>query len=158
MENNITEQEKLFCELYVNGEAPFAGDAAKCYQEVFNDLTNKAKAHAMRLLAREDIQEYLKKLDELPYEDAKYMKVFLRENLINIVKECSTANYRDRKGTLLSPAALRSVAVSASKALMDLYPVKEAQLNKLSIDGSGDGGIVFNVIIPEQSKVVDKGE
>jgi hypothetical protein len=152
--NNIqlTDQEILFCELYANGEAPFAGNAAKCYREVYNDSTNRAKSRAIALLARPDIQAYLKSLDELSYEEAKYMKTFLRENLLSIVKECSVAEYRDRKGTLLSPAALRSVAVSGIKALMDLYPVKEASVSKLSIDGAGEGGITFNVIMPEQSK------
>ena len=152
--NNIklTDQEILFCDLFAHGEAPFGGNAAKCYQEVFNDNTKRAKSHATRMLARPEIQEYLKSLDELSYEEAKYMKTFLRENLLSIIQECSTSEYRDRKGTLLSPAALRSVAVNAMKALMDLYPVKEAQVNKLSIDGGGEGGITFNVIMPDQSK------
>ena len=104
------------------------------------------------MLSRQEIQDYLKSLDELTYEEAKYMKTFLRENLMGIIKECSTAEYHDRRGTLLSPAALRSVAVSGIKALMDLYPVKEASISKLSIDGAGEGGITFNVIMPEQSK------
>lgn len=150
--SQLSEQEKIFCELYVQGEAPFGGNAAKCYQEVFNDMSNRSKTHATKMLARPEIQEYLKSLDELTYEEAKYMKTFLRENLIRIIQECSTAEYRDRRGTLLSPAALRSVAVNASKALMDLYPVKEAHTSKLSIEGAGEGGITFNVIMPEQTK------
>lgn len=156
MENNhtqLTEQEKLFCELYANGEAPFGGNSARCYQEVFNDKTRLAKSRATQMLARPEIQTYLKSLDELPYEEAKYMKTFLRENLTSIIEECASVEYRDRKGTLLSPAALRSVAVNASKALMELYPVKEAQVNKINIDGgNGEGGITFNVIMPQQSQ------
>lgn len=148
----LTEQEILFCDLFANGEAPYGGNAAKCYQEVFNDKSTRAKGHAIRMLARPEIQEYLKSLDELPYEEAKYMKIFLRENLVSIIEECASAELRDRKGTMLSPAALRSVAVNASKALMDIYPIKESQVNKISIDGGGDGGITFNVIVPEQSK------
>lgn len=155
--NKLSDQEKLFCDLYANGEAPFGGNAARCYQEVFNDKTRLAKNRAVQLLARPEIQTYLKSLDELPYEEAKYMKTFLRENLICIIQECSNAEFRDRKGTLLSPAALRSVAVNASKALMELYPVKEAQVNKINIDGgNGDGGITFNVIMPQQTKQDEK--
>ncbi len=150
--NQLTEQELLFCELFANGEAPFGGNASRCYQEVFNDKTRLAKSRATKLLARPEIQEYLKSLDELPYEEAKYMKVFLRENLTSIVQECTGAEYRDRKGTLLSPAALRSVAVNASKALMDLCGVKEAQVSKINIEGSGEGGIIFNVIMPDQTQ------
>lgn len=148
--NTLTDQETLFCDLYANGEAPYGGNAARCYQEVFGDKSRRAKGCATRMLARPEIQEYLKSLDELPYEEAKYMKTFLRENLVSIIQECSSAEYRDRKGTLQSPAALRSVAVNASKALMDLYPVKTAQISKINIDGAGDGGITFNVIMPEQ--------
>lgn len=148
----LTDQEVLFCDLYANGEAPYGGNAARCYQEVFNDRTRSVKSHATRMLARPEIQEYLKSLDELPYEEAKYMKTFLRENLISIIQECSSAEYRDRKGTLQSPAALRSVAVNASKALMELYPVKEAHVSKINIDGAGEAGVTFNVIMPNQTK------
>jgi len=151
--NQLTEQEKLFCDLYANGEAPFGGNASRCYQEIFDDKTRLAKSRAARMLARPEIQEYLQSLDELPYEEAKYMKTFLRENLKSITEECAQAEYRDRKGTMLSPAALRSVAVNASKALMDLYPVREAQVSKINIDGAGEGGITFNVIMPDQSKM-----
>lgn len=144
--NTLTDQEILFCDLYANGEAPYGGNAARCYQEVFGDRTCRVKSLATRMLARPEIQEYLKSLDELPYEEAKYMKTFLRENLISIIQECASGEFRDRKGTLLSPAALRSVAVNASKALMELYPVREAQVSKINIDGAGEGGITFNVI------------
>ena len=149
---NLTDQEILFCDLFATGEAPFGGNAARCYQEVYNDKSKRAKSHATRLLARLDIQEYLKSLDELSYEEAKYMKTFLRENLVSIIEECASAELRDKKGILQSPAALRSVAVNASKALMDLYPIRAAQQTKLNIEGSGEGGITFNVIVPEQPK------
>lgn len=149
---NLTDQEILFCDLFAHGEAPFGGNAARCYQEVFNDTSKRTKSRAARLLARPEIQEYLKSLDELTYEEAKYMKTFLRENLISIIEVCSTAELRDRKGVIQSPAAMRSIAVNAVKALMELYPVKAAQENKLKIEGSGEGGITFNVIMPEQPK------
>ena len=133
--NKLTEQEQLFCDLYANGEAPYGGNASRCYQEVFNDKSRLTKSRATRM-----------------YEETKYMKVFLRENLTSIIEECSQAEYRDRKGTMLSPAALRSVAVNASKALMELCALKGAQVSKINIEGAGEGGITFNVIMPEQSK------
>lgn len=149
---NLTDQEILFCDLFAHGEAPFGGNAARCYQEVFNDTSKRTKSRAAHLLARPEIQEYLKFLDELTYEEAKYMKTFLRENLISIIEECSTAELRDRKGVIQSPAAMRSIAVNAVKVLAELYPVKAAQESKLKIEGSGEGGITFNVIMPEQPK------
>lgn len=157
-DNKLSAQEQLFCELFANGEAPFGGNAARCYQEVFNDTSNLAKSRATRLLARPDIQDFLKSLDELSYEEAKYMKRFLSANLQSIVQECAKAEFRDRKGIMLSPAALRSVAVNASKALMELYPVKEAHVSKINIDGAGEGGITFNVIMPDQNTTKNKEE
>lgn len=149
---NLNENEKLFCELFVNGIAPYAGNSAKCYSEVFQTDSNRVNHLARQLLSRKDIQDYIEELNALSYEEAKFMKKFLTENLMHIIEETATAEYRDRRGTKLSPAPLRSVAVSASKALMEMYPIKEAQINKLNIEGSGEGGIVFNVIVPEQPK------
>ncbi len=148
----LTDQEMLFCDLYVHGEVPLGGNATKCYQEVYNDISTRAKARAIRMLARPEIQAYLKSLDELPYEEAKYMKIFLREHLTSIITECSTYELRDRKGHLQSPAALRSIAVQASKVLVDMYGCKEANVNKINIEGGGEGGITFNVIMPESTK------
>lgn len=153
----LTDKEILFCELYVNGEAPYAGNAVKCYTHIFGDNSVKSKHFAKVLLSRPKIRAYLEELEGLSYEEAKYMKKFLTENLIHIIEEASTAEFRDRKGTLLSPAALRSVAVNATKALMDMYPIKEAQINKLNIEGNGEGGIVFNVIVPN-SQTNNKSE
>lgn len=150
--NNLTENEKLFCELFVSGSAPYAGNSAKCYEEVFQVSSKRANYFARKMLSRSDIQEYVEELNSMAYEEGKYMKKFLTENLMHIIQETSTAEYRDRRGTKLSPAPLRSVAVSASKALMEMYPVKEAQVNKLNIEGNGEGGIIFNVIVPEQPK------
>ena len=152
MDTKLTENEILFCELYVNGTAPYAGNAAKCYSEVFKCDSKQTNHLAKTLLMREDIQAYLKELDGMTYEEAKYMKKFLTENLIHIIEETSVAQYHDRRGTKLSPAPLRSVAVSATKALMEMYPVKEAQINRLNIEGAGEGGITFNVIVPDQIK------
>lgn len=151
MDFKLTENEILFCELYANGSAPFAGNVARCYSEVFHCDSKQAKHLAKQLIAREDIQNYLKELENSTYDEAKYMKKFLTENLIHIIEETSVAQYHDRRGTKLSPAPLRSVAVSATKALMEMYPVKEAQVNKLNIEGAGEGGITFNVIVPEQN-------
>lgn len=150
MDSTLTEKELLFCELYINGSAPYAGNPAKCYSEAFKCDSIKAKSLARSLLVREDIKSYIEELDAMYQEEAKYMKKFLTENLMHIIEETSVAEYHDRRGTKLSPAPLRSVAVSASKALMEMYPVKEAQVSKLNIEGACEGGITFNVIVPEK--------
>lgn len=84
------------------------------------------------------------------YETAD-LKARLTEKLLHIIDETSTAKYTDRRGTELSPAPLRSVAVQASKALMEMYPVKVAQESKVELKGNGDSGIVFNVICPQSN-------
>lgn len=145
----ITKEEILFCELYINGTATYAGNASKCYSEVFNDDSKTVGNKAKKLLAKPHIQEYIEELEKLGAEEAKAIKRYLTENLKSIINEASTAQFIDRFGTKLSPAPLRSVAVSASKALMEMYPVKEAQRVNLETE---DGGIVFNVVVPEQKK------
>lgn len=152
MNNSLTASEKLFCELFVNGGADYAGDALKCYAKAFSvpdDVMNKTQAIAM--LSQSKIKEYIAELEVLAQEESKAMKRFLTEQLTHIVRETSTAIYHDRRGTVLSPAPLRSVAVNASKALMDMYPVKEAQQINLG-DENGNGGITFNLIVPETQK------
>ena len=145
----LTKDEILFCELYMNGTATYAGNASKCYREVFHDDSKTVSVKAHKLLKEPHIQEYLKELEELSIEEAQAMKRYLTANLMSIINEASTAHYMDRFGTKLSPAPLRSVAVSASKALMEMYPVKEAQRVNLETE---NGGIVFNVVVPEQKK------
>ena len=88
--------------------------------------------------------------------DAKRKREYLARHLENIIEETSTAEYSDRRGVAMSPAALRSVCVQAMKLYADLYPVKEAQVSKLNIENNGEGGITFNVIVPNQS--AEKGD
>lgn len=153
--NRLTESEITFCELYINGLAPYAGNALKCYEDVFGRKGRRTRTEAIKLLSDERIQQYIEELETLNAFDNKRKKEFIARHLENIIEETSTAEYYDRKGTKLSPAALRSVCVQAMKLYSDLYPVKEAQVNKLSIDG-GDGGVTFNVIVPQQNNDMDE--
>lgn len=148
----LTKEEIDFCQLYIDGPAPFAGNGSKCHQQIFGTKVPHSKQLAKQLLRRDDIKEYLSSIDIDTYEEVKEMKRFISSTLIGIIEETSTAKYTDRRGTVLSPAPLRSVAVNATKALMDIHPVKEASVNKLQIEGGGEKGIVFNVIMPNQSE------
>ena len=148
----LTDQEKNFCELYVFGTYPYCGNIEICYKEAFGDKGLKTKLQAKKLLNDPDVQEFIKELGELNFEDHEFLKRRITENLLKIVDEASVASYQDRNGTDLSPAPLRSVAVQAMKALMEIHPIKEASVNKLSIENQGEGGIVFNVIVPDIKK------
>lgn len=155
----LTDQEVLFCELFMNGAAPYAGNAVKCYSEVFKEDGPRTRHKAKLLLNREDIKAYLTQLEEMSAEEAGNMKRYLTQNLMKILEETSTAQFRDRRGTLLSTAPLRSVAVSAAKALMDMYAVKEAQTVNLEGGNAEGGDITFNVIVPEsKSEINPKSE
>ncbi len=150
----LTEQEKNFCLLFMCGAAPYGGNPEKCYQGAFNDKTNYALSKAKALLKKQHIQDFIATLEEESKEEAKDIKRYLTRTYMRIIDECSEGEYFDRNGNAMSPAAMRSVAVNASKALADLYPVKEAQVSKLNI-GGGEGesapSVTFNVIVPGAS-------
>ena len=112
---------------------------------------------AKELVEREDIKKYIAHLRTFANYETADVKARITEKLLKIIDETSTAKYTDRRGTPLSPAPLRSVAVQASKALMELYPVKVAQESKVEVTG-GDGnpGIIFNVVVPDQNKNNEK--
>ena len=152
----LTEQEKAFCELLVNGCSPYAGNVALCYEEVFQVKSNTVKGQAKKLLTDPRIQAYVEELEGMRYEENKLLKNRLTENLLHIVEETSKAQYYDRRGTLLSPAPLRSVAVQATKALMEMHPLKVAQVNRLNIEGAGEGGVIFNVVVPTKPEGEEK--
>lgn len=151
---DLSQQELDFCDLYVFGCDPYAGNARKCYEDVYKVTGATTRKQAQELLEREDVQIYIGQLQKVAAYKTVDIKTRLTEKLLHIIDETSTAEYTDRRGTKLSPAPLRSVAVQASKALMEMYPVRVAQENKLELSG-GDGngsGITFNVIVPSADK------
>ena len=154
-QNTLTDAEIAFCELYINGTAPYAGNPAKCYHDVFPEKASKGRGAAIRLLNQPHIQEYIEELEAMNAFDAKRKREYLARHLENIIEETSTANYTDRRGIVISPAAIRSVCVQAMKLYADLYPVKDRQAAQ-SNENIGSGGITFNVIVPNQ--VPEKGD
>ena len=151
MDKILTKKEIDFCDLYVYGCDPYKGNARKCYEEVFGVSGNSTLKDAKMLLAREDISEYIKEMSKTASYNTEEMKGRLTEKLLKILDETAEAHFTDRKGHELSVAPLRSVAVQASKALMEMYPVKVSQESKIEISGKdGDSPIQFNVIVPKE--------
>ena len=146
----LSQKERDFCELFIFGCDPYTGNARKCYEELFHVNSLTSLKDAQELMAREDVNEYLTQLRIVANHSNADLKARLTEKLLHIIDETSTAQYTDRRGTVLSPAPLRSVAVQAAKALMELHPVKVAQESKLELTGSGNAGITFNVIVPQE--------
>lgn len=145
----LSKKEIDFCDLYVFGTDPYTGNARKCYSEIFKMGERMALKEATALMERKDVSDYIAHLQQLKNHETRNLKDRLTEKLLRIVEETSTAVYTDRRGTVLSPAPLRSVAVQATKALMDMHPLKVAQENKLELSGNDGAGITFNVIVPE---------
>ena len=159
-EKPLTEQELQFCNLYVNGGLEYAGRPKKCFVEVFgedtvknpyasaNYLMNKPHvlAHIKALLSSErfEMKVHVLGVEKAArvYKNPKY------ETLKAVMDETATSDYTDRFGVPLSPAPLRAVSVNAAKALMDIFPIRHKEENRLRIEGS-DGNVIFNVIVPQ---------
>ena len=150
-EKELTEEETKFCELYVGGGSGFAGDHRKCYEEVFGKGKNVPIASRL-LLGQPHVSARIREMiDSVEFEvETIATRLQVAETLKAVMSETSSAEYTDKFGVPLSPAPLRAVAVNAAKALMELYPIKCSQETKLRIDG-GEGGVVFNVIVPPAS-------
>jgi hypothetical protein len=146
----LTDAEERFCELYVYGGYEFAGQARKCYEEVFGNEHKNTYLLSRRFLSKPHILAKVKELAATIQNETETLAVKLQiaETLKAVMEETATAQYEDRFGGALSPAPLRAVSVNAAKALMELYPVKHAQEAKLRIEGA-DGNVIFNVIVPE---------
>ena len=151
-EITLTDAEVLFCELYVNGGRKFAGQHAACYKEVFGE-TEKIEIRSRHLLMQPHIREYLREMVDEDYRTTEKMAVKLQiaETLKAVMDETATGAYVDKFGVPLSPAPLRAVSVNAAKALMELYHIRQPQSGS-SKDTQGNGGITFNVIVPQPPK------
>lgn len=145
----LTEAEVLFCELYVNGGRKFAGQHAACYKEVFGE-TEKIEIRARHLLMQPHIGDYLRAMCDEQYQTTEKIAVKLQiaETLKAVMDETSNGSYVDKFGVPLSPAPLRAVSVNAAKALMELYHIRQPQSGS-SKGTEGNGGITFNVIVPQ---------
>lgn len=163
----LTDLEEKFCLIYTSGPAPYIGNASKTYDLVFNsrsgqyhntndELDENEKVEAaisgQRLIARDEIRERIDELQSLNVVNAATLRPRLTETLLKIADECSTSVYEDKFGNKLSPANLRSVAVSAISKLTDMYGIKEDIAHKVMLESNGGDGITFNLIVPEAAK------
>ena len=150
-EKPLTEQEMQFCNLYVNGGLEYAGRPKKCFVEVFGkDTVKNPYASANYLMNKPHVLAHIKALLSSERFEMETMAVKLQvtETLKAVMDEAATSDYTDRFGVPLSPAALRAVSVNAAKALMDIFPIRHKEENRLRIEGS-DGNVIFNVIVPQ---------
>ena len=123
----------------------------KCFVEVFGEDTVKNPyASANYLMNKPHVLAHIKALLSSERFEMETMAVKLQvaETLKAVMDETATSDYTDRFGVPLSPAPLRAVSVNAAKALMDIFPIRHKEENRLRIEGS-DGNVIFNVIVPQ---------
>lgn len=146
----LTDAEKEFCELFVDGDKDFAGQAAACYVEVFGENRKNITLAARRLMDKAHIASYIKELLENRKAETETIAVKLQvaETLKAVMSETAKGEYIDKFGTTLSPAPLRAVSVNAAKALMEIFPIKHSA-NEENRKKDNNGNIIFNVIVPQ---------
>lgn len=158
MEDNkeikLSEKETEFCNLFVDGDKEFAGQAEACYKEVFGDTLKHTGLAARRLMCKEAVAAYIQTLIErrnTEFETAA-VKLQVAETLKAVMSETAKGEYIDKFGVPVSPAPLRAVSVNAAKALMEIFPIKHSQAQSGKGD-AGNGNIIFNVIVPQNPPV-----
>lgn len=153
----LSEKEQKFCLVYTAGPVPYVGNEVRCYQLVFNDSVDEPASEmeievslkARELMGRDDIKGYIDSLRALNVVNATTLRPRLTQTLLKIADECAAANFEDKFGTPLSPAALRAVSVNAIKTLTDMYGIKEDIAHKVMLEGADGDGITFNLIAPQ---------
>ena len=153
--NKLTEKERRFCELFVDGDKDFAGRAEACYDEVFGEQ-QYSFITARKLLAEDRIRSNIKQMvDGKDTEsEAIAIKLQVAETLRSIMSEASKNEYVDKFGVPVSPAPLRAVSVNAAKALMEIFPISNAQTQTAKSESGGN--IIFNVVVPQTVASNDK--
>lgn len=160
----LSDKEQKFCLIYTNGPAPYNGNEVRCWQLVFNGSTTLPRGEeeveialdASKFMQRDDVKEYIDSINALSIVNASTLRPRITQTLLQIMDECSTAQYEDRWGVKIQPAAMRAVAVNAASKLTDMYGIKEDIAHKIQIEGSDGDGITFNLIAPQPTKKDDE--
>lgn len=160
----LSDKEQKFCLIYTNGPAPYNGNEVRCWQLVFNGSTTLPRGEeeveialdASKFMQRDDVKEYIDSINALSIVNASTLRPRITQTLLKIMDECSTAQYEDRWGVKIQPAAMRAVAVNAASKLTDMYGIKEDIAHKIQIEGGDGDGITFNLIAPQPTKKDDE--
>lgn len=150
----LSEKELTFCELFVDGDKEFAGQATACYTEVYGDTVKHPHLAARRLMKKEHVAAHIKELAACRAEETETIAVKLQvaETLKAVMSETSKGEYIDKFGVAISPAPLRAVSVNAAKALMEIFPIKHSA-SEGGKNRDNSGNIIFNVIVPQTPPV-----
>lgn len=155
---------QMFCELYVLGGVAYAGQHTKCYRAAFNipekdpDIKGFYAIQSKLLLSQPHVSQCIKELFEenINEDETVAVKLQVADTLRAIMAEASTLVCKDKYGQKVSPAPLRAVAVNASRALAEIFPIKHVEETKIKIEGGG--GITFNVVVPSAKQKEESQE
>lgn len=164
-DNALTEQEEKFCLIYAAGPVPYIGNAKKTYDLVFKGSTARyldtdveeevnTSIAVQKLMQRDDIKTRIDEWQSKNIVSAATLRPKLTETLLRIADECSTLTVEDKWGKMLSPAALRAVAVNAISKLTDMYGIKEDIAHKVMLEGADGDGITFNLVVPQKDNEI----
>ena len=87
---SLNKQEIDFCELFIFGCDPYAGNARKCYEDIFYDSSHTSLRKAKQLMARDDVQEYINQLRAIANYETADLKARLTEKLLHIIDETAS--------------------------------------------------------------------
>lgn len=76
---SLNKQEIDFCELFIFGCDPYAGNARKCYEDIFYDSSHTSLRKAKQLMARDDVQDYINQLRIIANYETADLKARLTE-------------------------------------------------------------------------------
>lgn len=147
----LTDNEEKFCQLFCHGGTEYAGNATKCYAEVYqpNEKGSKIVMKANQLLTNPSVNQRINELMTKKIEDATFLKMRVLETLTSIMEETRTSTYKDRFGVTLSPAPLRAVSVNAAREIGNILGWKKGQEDKSKINIEGGSNVTFNVVVPK---------
>ena len=149
--NLLSDNEEKFCQLFCHGGSEYAGNATKCYAEVYKSCEKGSNLvmKANNILCNPSVNQRIQELMTKKIEDATFLKMRVLETLTSIMEETRTDVYKDRFGVPLSPAPLRAVSVNAAREIGNILGWKKGQDDKSKINIEGGSNVTFNVVVPK---------
>ena len=145
------DQHAQFVTEYIYGENK--GNAAKCYANIYSngEMTPSSRFSASKLLAREDVKNYVQQQLEEFNDLAKYRKMHNSQVLSDIISEMSVYQPLDHNGKEISPHLARQTAIKAIETQNKMHGINEEKAN---VNIEGGANFVFNLVAPSDDEDV----
>tara|TARA_R110002050_G_scaffold216842_1_gene352870 strand:- start:155 stop:742 length:588 start_codon:yes stop_codon:yes gene_type:complete len=146
-------QHESFITEYLYGENK--GNASKSYANIYSDGIVSPSSHSSssKVLAREDVKQYLSVKMEEAKEIAKFRKIHNVEVLSDIITEMATATGgNDINGNPQSTHLQRNIAITAIREQNKMLGLND---EKVDLTVNGGMSFVFNLHEPSASDEMD---